>query len=132
MVQRSHIKCRKPLILLHFYLSILLSVGNNSALNSALSILLQILSFAGFPVIHNSSYHIRKNANLLSNCCHRRGFVVSLITPKPFLKDIQFRQPIKRLLLFVIRSFSIYVHRCFNVPMSHNCLNHFQVCFIFA
>lgn len=83
-------KCPQTRINADFYLSSVFIVGNSSALNSALSVLLHILSFAGFPIIHNSSYHIRKTANLLSNCCHRRGFVVSIFTLKPFLKDVQF------------------------------------------
>ena len=60
-----------------FYLSKLFMVGKSSATNSSIFICLQIPSFAWFPDIHTASYHIRKKAKLLSNCCRRSDFVVS-------------------------------------------------------
>ena len=36
-------------------------------------------------------------------------------------------QPSKSLLLFPVRGLSIYIHRCFNVLVTHDGLDHLQV-----
>ena len=78
-------RCQK-LIFVVFYSERGFIVGNTTANNSWLFILLQILYFAWFPELHTTSYSFSSKAKLLSNCCLSSVFVVRINTENPSQK----------------------------------------------